>query len=170
MGLFEIWCSLSGQTGIYRKDFTLADIIASVPAFITTGAYSDDALLKVKTTDHGLLKERYQKIFLREWEEKKTRLKEQYGISEWEATVYNGTDERKGISNFGEAGKGGLKIEFLGTERVNDKAKIACIWMRGSGTEPVFRVMADTKGSDNSMERFLIKWQRQMVQEADNGI
>jgi phosphoglucomutase len=39
--------------------------------------------------------------------------------------------------------------------------------MRGSGTEPVFRVMAEAAGSDRQLERRLIDWQRRMVQEAD---
>jgi phosphoglucomutase len=39
--------------------------------------------------------------------------------------------------------------------------------MRGSGTEPVFRVMADVAGSDKRIERALIEWQRTMVHEAD---
>ena len=162
MGLFQIWCSLSDQADRYREDFTLQDIIASLPGFVSTGAYSEDALLKVKTTDHALLKDRYQRIFLREWEEKKDMLKDAYGISRWEAVAYNGMEERRGITRFGEAGRGGLKIEFFRQEE-----KIACIWMRGSGTEPVFRVMADS-GSGRQLERSLIDWQRSMVLEADS--
>jgi phosphoglucomutase len=164
MGLFEIWCNLSDQAGTYREDFTLADIIASLPAFVTTGAYTEEAALKVATRDHALLKDRYQKIFLREWEEKKEILKERYGISGWNAVAYNGLEERQGISRFGEAGRGGLKIDFI---HEGDR-KMACIWMRGSGTEPVFRVMADAEGSDRRLERTLIEWQRRMVLEADS--
>ena len=63
-------------------------------------------------------------------------------------------------------GRGGLKIEFKGPD---GEAK-ACIWMRGSQTENVFRVMADTEGPDPSLERALIKWQRQMVLEADSMV
>jgi len=173
-GLFEIWCGLSDQSKRYRKDFTLADIIASLPVFASTGAYTEDAVLKVKTTDHGLLKDRYQKIFLREWEEKKTTLKEHYGITGWEATAYNGMTERRGISRFGEAGRGGLKIEFSAGAEPAEENIVACIWMRGSGTEPVFRIMADAAevpaeiaGSAQKLERFLIEWQRHMVLEAD---
>ena len=175
-GLFGIWCSLSDQAEIYREDFNLADIIASLPAFVTTGAYTDEALLRVKTADHGLLKDRYQSIFLREWEANKETLRERYGISAWEAIAYNGTEEKRGISGFGEAGRGGLKIEFSGipsqpvpSQRISSP-KMACIWMRGSGTEPVFRVMADAEGSDRRLERFLIEWQRKMVLEADSCI
>jgi len=74
-------------------------------------------------------------------------------------------EERKGITDFGEAGKGGLKICF------NDgagKAR-ASIWMRGSATEPVFRVIADAEGPDRHVERDLIEWQRRMVTEADRS-
>ena len=176
MGLFQIWCSFPEQAGIYRDDFSLADIITSLPAFISTGAYTDDALLKVNTADHGLLKDRYQKIFLREWEEKRGILKEQYGITGWKAIAYNGLTEKRGVTGFGEAGRGGLKIEFFRQASQADPSQadsgpdeaFACIWMRGSGTEPVFRVMADVEGSDPEPERFLIEWQRRMVLEADN--
>ena len=167
MGLFKIWCTLSNQNEIYREDFSLKDIIASLPAFVTTGAYTGDALLRVKTNDHGLLKNRYQKIFLKEWEEKKDMLKKQYGFTAWEAVAYNGITEKRGVEKFGEAGRGGLKINFFGKQGAG-KA-IACIWMRGSGTEPVFRVMADAEGSNPAPERFLIEWQRRMVLEADNA-
>jgi phosphoglucomutase len=42
--------------------------------------------------------------------------------------------------------------------------------MRGSATEPVFRIMADVEiaeGRDEDLERDLIFWQRRMVHEAD---
>ena len=167
--LFKIWCGRSNQQDIYREDFSLADIIASLPAFVTTGTTSDDAILRVKTGDHGILKERYEKIFRRNWEAKKKHL-EKYGISGWEAIAYNGLEERRGIGSFGEAGRGGLKIEFTGTPGFSGKAreKKAFIWMRGSGTEPVFRIMADAE--DAEAERELIEWQRQMVLEADRAL
>jgi phosphoglucomutase len=166
MGLFELWCDLSDQAETYRADFSLSDIIATLPAFVSTGSYTADALLRIKTGDHGSLKNRYQDIFLQEWEERKDQFKARYGISGWEATAYVGMEEKRGIARFGEAGQGGLKISF-----VNEQGrKIACIWMRGSGTEPVFRVMADAEGSDKRMERDLIEWQRRMVTKADEAL
>ena len=158
-GLFEIWCKYSGQTDKYRENFTLADIIASLPPFITTPAYSSDAVLRINTNDHTLLKDRYQKIFLREWENRKDRLNSRFGFCTWEARAYNGLEEKRGINRFGEAGRGGLKILFF-----NDKNReIAYIWMRGSATEPVFRIMADAAGNDAEVERFLLDWQRKMI-------
>jgi phosphoglucomutase len=162
-GFFELWCDLSDQAEIYHPDFSLADIIAALPPFISTGTYTSEALLRVKTADHGLLKKQYQEVFLREWEERKDQLKTRYGISDWEACAYIGMEEKRGVSDFASAGRGGLKIIFTNTA----DHPVACIWMRGSGTEPVFRVMADVEGQDPRMERDLIEWQRRMVTEAD---
>jgi phosphoglucomutase len=162
-GFFEIWCDLSGRAETYHPHFSLGDIIASLPAFVTTGAYSPEALLRVKTQDHETLKNRYQGLFLRDWEEQKDRLKTRYGICGWEAAAYNGMEERRGISRFGGAGRGGLKINFLNGSGI----PIAFLWMRGSATEPVFRIMADAEGSDKRLERELIKWQRRLAAEAD---
>ena len=164
-GLFELWCNASGQTGKYRADFDLADIIAGLPPFATTEAYSPEAALHVTAADHGELKSRYQTIFLREWEARKNELKARYGIYDWGAAAYNGTEERADITHFGEAGKGGLKICFYDAH----KKAVASIWMRGSATEPVFRVIADAEGADRRFERDLIEWQRRMTQEADRS-
>jgi len=162
-GLFEIWCKYSGQAEKYREDFTLADIIASLPPFVSTPAYSSGAVLRINTNDHTLLKDRYQKVFLREWENRKDELKSRFGFCGWEARAYNGLEERRGISRFGEAGRGGLKILFL-SDRNRESAYI---WMRGSATEPVFRIMADVAGNDAAVERFLLDWQRKMIMESD---
>ena len=164
-GLFEIWCGLSGQIDKYHNEFTIADIIASLPQFVTTAAYHKDACLQIKTDDHVLLKDRYQLIFMREWEQRKDELKTRFNIRGWEAIAYNGTKETRGLKHFGEAGRGGLKILFTDSESV----ETAYIWMRGSATEPVFRIMADIKGSNNQLERYLLEWQRKMIMEADNS-
>jgi phosphoglucomutase len=162
-GFFEIWCALSDQAQKYHEGFGLADIIASLPPFTSTGSYSEEAILRINTDDHGVLKNRFQEIFLREWEERKAVLKERYGIYSWEAIAYNGMEEKRGLSRFGDSARGGLKIRFLNSEG----RAIAAIWMRGSATEPVFRIMADTEGPDKRIERDLIEWQRRMALEAD---
>jgi len=164
-GLFEIWCGRSHQNALYRDDFTLADIIASLPPFVTTGAYEDRAKLTVHTTDHGLLKDRYQQIFLRDWDRRRENLGTRYGIYNWEAAAYNGIEEKRRLNRFGDAGRGGLKIYFSGS----DGKIIASLWMRGSATEPVFRVMADVEGRDTQAEQEFIEWQRRMVCEADSN-
>jgi phosphomannomutase len=91
--------------------------------------------------------------------------------------------ERHYLKHFGDAGTGGLKILFFPSDIksyviINNDADsyikdhdiegkaIAAIWMRGSATEPVFRIMADTAGTDKEFERFLLNWQHRMIMKA----
>jgi phosphoglucomutase len=166
-GLYKIWCDLSGQP--YRADFTLSDIIGSLPPFVTTSSYEKEAVLQIKTEDHALLKERYQKVFEREWRMRKTELAEKYGIVACEAVAYKGTERIRHCKVFRNAGKGGLRIMFFRDRRggTGECQAFASIWMRGSGTEKVFRIMADVQGNDVAIEREFLAWQTRMVQEAD---
>jgi phosphoglucomutase len=189
-GFFGIWNERNnmgekGKAG--EKDggpgvFTLADIIASLPGFTTTGVATPEAKLQVHTRDHALLKERYQRVFLEEWEAKRDDLQRRFNISGWEARACIGTEEKRKLSRFGEAETGGLKIVFTGSSG----RETAFVWMRGSKTEPVFRIMADAEGvrqtavgrpagqsagqaAGAELERELIQWQRAMVSRADSG-
>jgi phosphoglucomutase len=161
-GFFELWHERSGIEAPFPNDFTLSDVIASLPAFTTTSAYSPEARLQITSEDSEGLKKRYQEIFLREWREKKEFFQSGWGICDWDAAAYNGSAEQNGIKNFGDAGRGGLRILFF------DKKGMACasLWMRSSGTEPVFRVMVDVDGANMGMERWLLSWHSAMVLEA----
>ena len=44
---------------------------------------------------------------------------------------------------------------------------LAFIWMRGSGTEPVFRIMCDVKGNKPEEEKELLEWETKLIKEAD---
>lgn len=163
---FHIWCEKSGQTARYQEDFTLTDIIETLPQYRSTPLQTDRALMHIHTNNHAALKSTYQEIFMREWADKKAFLKERFGIAACKIFSYNGTVGTENPGDFGLSGKGGLKVQFYSA-----KCKpIAFIWMRGSGTEPVFRVMADIKGSDTSAEEYLVNWQRAMVCEADAAV
>ena len=162
-GLFELWCEKSGQAEKYRPDFTLADIIATLPAYATTGVSEERAALRVQTADKAALKRRFKTIFEREWEAAHTRLREQFGIARYDAAATNGATEILDVTDWGNQ-NGGLKIRFFD----ESDSPIAFIWMRPSGTENVFRVLCDVKGRDSQQaERKLLDWERRMIQEAD---
>jgi phosphoglucomutase len=166
-GLYKIWCNLSGQT--YHADFTLSAIIESLPAFVTTSSYEKEAILHIKTEDHTLLKTRYQQIFEREWKTRQNELAAKYGIVGYEACAYKGTEIIRSCKDFGVAGRGGLRVMFYRDRRgERDKHQaVAFIWMRGSGTEKAFRIMADVQGAETAAEREFLAWQTRMVLEAD---
>ncbi len=165
-GPFGVWCDLSGQEEKYRKDFDLTDVIDTLPPFVTTSVFEKDAMLSVSTLDHAALKRKFQAIFEREWAEKKASLRQDFGFASWVAISNNGTAQTMGLTDFGESKKGGLKIQFVDREG----KPAAFIWMRGSGTEPVFRVLADARGADRAIERYLLGWLTGMVLEADGKI
>lgn len=150
---------------------SLSEILESLPKYTTTGVSENRAILKIKTTDHGVLKGRFQKIFEENWKNKKSEkivsLFAKYGIQYYKSVSYNGTkttfDLEKVEGGFSFSGKGGLKIIFYNGENI----PVAFIWMRGSGTEPVFRVMAECRGTDSSFEAALLDWEREMILSAD---
>ncbi|MDR0910303.1 MAG: phosphatidylglycerol lysyltransferase [Spirochaetaceae bacterium] len=141
----------------------LSQIIAALPRFYSTPSYSDAAILRVKTEEHSLLKKRYQSILIDEFSRKSAELKDKWGISAWEAQGFVGTKELFPLNDFAEVGRGGLRIVLKNA----DGRDIAAIWMRGSGTEPVFRIMADAESEE--LEQELLAWQTSMVKQADMG-
>ena len=160
-GLFHIWCDARNLP--YKNDFTLADVIETLPPYTTTGVAEERAILKIKTGDHAVLKGKFQKIFEEEWNEKKSELSSKYRIENYEAIGTNGTEETRNLTDYAKNGKGGLKILFSD----KNKNSLAYLWMRGSGTELVFRVLCDVKGSKSEEERELLEWERSMILKAD---
>jgi phosphoglucomutase len=164
-GLFRIWCDRSGRPELYRERFTLQDVLESLPRFVTTSAFEDRAKLRIRNTDHGRLKMRYERLFLTEWDERKAEISKRFGIHFWEEVVYDGPEETRGtglVTN-GKGGNGGIKILF----KNHEGTPVGFIWMRGSGTEPVFRILADIEGSDPEAEAYFLEWHRSMIERAD---
>ena len=148
----------------YKENYTLRDIIETLPVYTTTGVSEERAVLQIKTADHGILKAKFQKIFENQWNLHKNELKELYGFESYVAVRTNGTVETKNIDDYSQSGKGGLKIIFYDE---NEKP-VAFMWMRGSGTEPVFRVMCDVKGNKPKEEQKLLEWETKMILRADS--
>ena len=174
-GPFQLWLKVSGQSGGAGGNRTsLAGVLQSLPKFITTSAYEPEAIMRIGTTDHAVVKANYEKVFTAAWAKKKSELERKYGIVSWREINTEGTEERCGFGPDYRSGreKGGLKIEFFTAKGTGEAGSgntrpAAYIWMRGSGTEPVFRVLADVEGDRREMERELLYWQREMIEAAD---
>jgi len=163
-GPFRLWLERSGQSASYRDEFGLADVLASLPRFATTSVFEDRAALRVRSHDHIALKNAYEAIFRKSWPAIARELEPRYGPLTWKALASSGQAERELRGSFGESGSGGLKL------LLSDAAGKAAgfLWMRGSGTEPVFRVMADARDDDGSVEKLLLDRHATMVREADS--
>ncbi len=165
--LFHYWCLRCGIPEAYRPDYGLEDILRTLPGFTTTSAYEPEALMQIRTQDHGRLKAAFENQFLQEWEKNRRSLEEDYGITAWEEINYEGTEEKRGFGPEYRTGaqRGGLKI-LLKNRR---DRPAGFLWMRGSGTEPVFRVMADLESPRPGEEKKLLQWLRKMVERADRA-
>jgi len=164
-GLFEIWCSRSGQIDKFQQGAELFDIVSTLPAYTTTSAFDERAMVKIQTGDHAQLKANYEHIFIKEWNENKEALSEKFGIVNYQVVNHEGTETIIGMGPQFRTGsqKGDFKIVFLNK---NNRCT-AFIWMRGSGTEPVFRVLADVEGKNQQAEKFLLDWHVSMIKKAD---
>jgi phosphoglucomutase len=175
-GLYPIWLARSGRADAAAKaasasaDYSVDDILSSLPAYATTSVFEPRAALRVKSADQPALKARYATLFLREWEEKKAEFQKRYGIVSWKALATKGqAEEELGTeatgADFAASGRGGLRIVFADPA---GKSR-AFLWMRGSGTESVFRVMADVEGGKPEDEEYFLAWHVSLVRRADEG-
>ncbi len=162
-GLFEIWARRSGSP--FGADFGVDEILDSLPRWATTSVFEPRAALRVRETDHAALKARYAKLFAGQWESRAATLRERFGVSAWAAFATRGQAETAVGGDFAASGKGGLRIALA-----DDSGRPrAFLWMRGSGTESVFRVMADVEGGRAEDEEYLLDWHVSLVRAADGS-
>lgn len=162
-GLYHLWMERSGQDEQYKDDFTLADVLDSLPPWASTSVFEDRAALRISCRDQAALKAAYQELFCREWPERKAEFSRRFRASGWRVRGWKGTKQLDDLERFADSGSGGLKIEFTDS----GGHAVAAIWMRGSGTEPVFRIMADASGGLREDEEWLLDWQTSLVRQAD---
>ena len=134
------------------------------PPFTTTSAYEAEAKMQIGNISHAELKANYEANFPGSFDKMREELEKDFGITGWYEINYEGTESRIGTGGEFRSGKetGGLKIVLTGRER----KELGFLWMRGSGTEPVFRVMTDIEGDNDAGMRSLLEWQRSMVSKA----
>ena len=143
----------------------LPAVLAQLPRWSTTSAYEPQALLRLGTTDHARLKRQYEARFLTLWKQRRDELADRFGIVSYEQHNYEGTNDRAGFGPQHRSGtqNGGLKLLFRDAEG----HPTASVWLRGSKTEPVMRLMAECRGGQVSKARALLSLQRELVSAAD---
>lgn len=145
---------------LLSKPCSIDEALENLPTYTTTNAYEPEAILHLRTQDFKTLKSIYEKNFPQHWENKKEFLNKN-GIFSYFEVQTEGIVERREVGN---GNKGGLKI-CLCDKQDN---QIAFIWMRPSGTEPLFRVLADVKGNNLPLHNSLLEWQTEMILKAES--
>ncbi len=157
-----IWSRRIG-TGFDQSQTRLEWLLESLPAFCTTSTSSTDAKVRLHTRDHAALKSRVEANIKSSLPGVISALSREFGTIHWEIANYEGTRVRPGRGNRTGNERGGWKLRFidaLGVER-------AFAWMRGSGTEPVFRVLVDVEGDRAGLHDEILQWLREEVGKAD---
>lgn len=141
----------------------LSEILSSLPRFTTTNAFEPEAKMQIRSTSHAALKAELETLLPEAFETVASRLPAELAIRSYEIVNYEGTRTLVGMGNRTGEERGGLKVVLLDDRH----AARGFVWMRGSGTEPVFRVMADVEGDRPETERTLLEWIRDLVRRAD---
>ncbi|MFP4212361.1 MAG: phosphatidylglycerol lysyltransferase [Alkalispirochaeta sp.] len=137
-----------------------------LPRFRTLPTDDPRAKMQVGAVPQGTLKRRYEELVPLRVPEVLQLLEKGYpGPLTWRLVNYEGTRSFPGPGGRSGAERGGLRVVFSDRDGVDR----AAVWMRGSGTEPVFRVLADCEGDDEELLDRLIMWQRDLVSTAATG-
>ena len=164
LGLYHLWLERSAQGDRYKADFTLSDVLDSLPKYTTTGVSEECASMHISAAAKAGLKVHFRECFLRSWEEHKEELAREAGIVSFRCFLTNGTVETEASENW-DNGTGGLKIKFQDAAGED----VAFMWLRPSGTENVLRLLCDVRGDEPSVEGKLLEWERQLIAEATQG-
>lgn len=141
---------------------SIAQIIDTLPTFTTTGAFESGAKMNIGAASHAEIKRNFESRFEQEYAEWRPILARELGVAQYEFINYEGTEERRGVGARSGNETGGFKVLFTDSARIGR----AFLWMRGSKTEPVFRIMVDVEGDRPDLEQDLLDWLRSMVERA----
>ncbi len=143
----------------------LPGLIATLPRFATTSAFEERAVMRIRSDSHAALKREMERLVVEDEKAIIASLPAELEVTSYRIVNYERTTVRPGAGNRTGAERGGLKVEL-----VDDSGRArAFLWMRGSGTEPVFRVMADVEGEREETETALLDRLRGLVARADRA-
>jgi phosphoglucomutase len=135
----------------------LEKVISTFPNWYSTDAFETEAIMPVPQIEHEVLKSNYEKLFPQKFKEDNA-FWQKAGIDDFCIQSIEGTETIPGPGGRPAPGKGGFKIELL--------SKGTCLgfmWMRGSGTEPVFRVLVDWhQNNETAIE--LLNYHRKLIE------
>ncbi len=149
-----------------RVSRPIEELLGRIPPFVTTQTGESRAILRLRRVNHAVLKARYEELVERQWDEVRRSLFDPLGITRYEWINYEGTRTLLGKGNRSTEATGGLKLLLVDS----DGHPRGFFWMRGSKTEPVFRLMTDIEGNDPAVERRLHDWHRSLLEKAAKGL
>ncbi len=153
------------------------EVARSLPVYSTLPTDDPRAKMQIGPVTHADLKRHYERLLPDHLPDILSQLTAEYGTPlAWEIYNYEGAENRRGAAARTGEERGGLKVAFFlekadssvadGTAPAAHAIPVAFVWMRGSGTEPVFRILADCRGENQELLEDLVEWQRGLVSAA----
>jgi len=133
-----------------------------LPPACTTGTGDPEAVIDIGEVSHAGLKAAYERLLPDAWKELPLEVTEDLSVTAYRIVNHEGREERPGAGNRTGDHSGGFTVRLL----QRSGQAVGFVWMRGSRTEPVFRVLADVKGDKPQLERSLLRWHRALIRKA----
>ncbi|AJA89859.1 phosphoglucomutase [Borreliella chilensis] len=154
--LYQIWCKLSKNQ--YKEKYGLKDILNTTNFYSNVIVSSKKATLtNLKIEHQEILKSNYEKLLIKEI--KNNKLFQELSIVDYEIINYEGKKQSK--IRTGNA-TGGLKVLL----KTTNKEIVATLWMRGSKTEPVTRVLSEVIYTKRHILLKLLEFNKRLIKKA----
>lgn len=158
LSLLKLHCfSLAATDTVPRPSF--AEVRAMLPVYTTTSTDNPLAKLEIPGVSHKTLKGRYEELLEKRFGEVSDLLEREFSVTGYAVENYEGTSLLPGAGNRTGDHSGGMRVVL----QDSTGAPRGALWMRGSRTEPVFRVMADLPGECPALHDQLITWHRELI-------
>ncbi|WP_024655774.1 phosphoglucomutase [Borrelia hispanica] len=156
--LYKIWCTLSKNS--YNEYYNLDDILKTINFYSNVEVSSKEAILKIRVQNQETLKTNYEKLLKTEFNKNNTIIN-QLQINNYEILNYEGI---KQTTTRTHDASGGLKVLLK-----NDKNEIiGTLWMRGSKTEPIFRVLSEVKSEYHNLLYDILDFHKHLIKTANS--
>lgn len=160
---FRVWLECTNQGDTYFHTFSLSDIAETLPAWTTTSVFESRAALTIKQKPPIELKRQFFMNLPQFCKTVENALAGLFSNITFEIVQSTGMMEFP-ITVQNEIGRGGLKLLIK-----RGTAPIGFIWMRESGTEPLFRIMVDIQGHNGDREAELLALLAQTLKDIDSS-
>ncbi|ACH92968.1 phosphoglucomutase [Borrelia duttonii] len=158
--LYKIWCTLSQNS--YNEYYNLDDILKTINFYSNVEVSSKEAILKIRVQNQETLKTNYEKLLKTEFNKNNTIIN-QLQINNYEILNYEGITQ---TTTRTRDASGGLKVLLK-----NDKHEIiGSLWMRGSKTEPIFRVLSEVKSEYHNLLYDILDFHKHLIKSANSII
>ncbi len=149
-----------------HEGISLAEARSLLPVYTTTATDDPLAKMQVPPISQKELKERYEALLQQRFSEIREEVATELGVTTYQILNYEGVETRQGAGNRSGDHAGGLRVLLNGS----DGTPRGALWMRGSRTEPIFRVMVDIPGERNELHHRLITWHRELIAQSSGAV